>query len=231
MSTPAKFYDHNGELRLDGSLVGGGGGSQSAIISDTDPGAIGAGALWAHTDPTQTYAPTIQVRNAANDGWLDLTGSGFLLGLTYYDNLGVVATSFSGTPTSAQIKTPDGELDVGSNSVLRGSGQASLQGGNSSIGVSDNQVVLHAGVGLAPFYVTQSDAQAQFVVLIGTDVDNPLPADRGAIVIGPSNEISDANLSPGWCGISFDQTNGAAKLKIKAKTADGTVVHGAIALA
>jgi hypothetical protein len=40
----------------------------------------------------------------------------------------------------------------------------------------------------------------------------------------------DAALTAGDCALWFDQTNGAAKFMVKAKTADGTVVSAAIAL-
>lgn len=42
---------------------------------------------------------------------------------------------------------------------------------------------------------------------------------------------ADADLAAGDCAIWYDQTNGAAKLMVKAKTADGTVVTAAVALA
>jgi hypothetical protein len=42
---------------------------------------------------------------------------------------------------------------------------------------------------------------------------------------------ADADLAAGDCALWFDQTNGAAKLMIKGKSADGTVVAGSIDLA
>jgi len=41
---------------------------------------------------------------------------------------------------------------------------------------------------------------------------------------------SSGDLNAGECALWFDQTNGAAKLMIKAKTADGTVVTGNVPL-
>lgn len=41
---------------------------------------------------------------------------------------------------------------------------------------------------------------------------------------------ADGALNAGECALWFDQTNGAAKLMIKAKTADGTVVTGNVPL-
>ncbi len=41
---------------------------------------------------------------------------------------------------------------------------------------------------------------------------------------------ADADLGAGDCALWFDQTNGAAKLMIKAKTANGTVATGSVTL-
>ena len=49
---------------------------------------------------------------------------------------------------------------------------------------------------------------------------------------GVGSEVpADADLNAGDIALFYDDTNGAAKLDIKAKTADGTVVSGSIALA
>jgi hypothetical protein len=42
---------------------------------------------------------------------------------------------------------------------------------------------------------------------------------------------ADADLSAGDAAVWYDQTNGAAKLMVKAKTANGTVVTGSVTLA
>lgn len=55
----------------------------------------------------------------------------------------------------------------------------------------------------------------------------------GAAILGANagpDTSPNAELNPGQCALWFDKTNGAAKLKITAKTADGTVVTGEIAL-
>jgi hypothetical protein len=41
------------------------------IVSDSDPGAIGAGRLWLDTSGD---TPVLKVRNDANDGWQALSG-------------------------------------------------------------------------------------------------------------------------------------------------------------
>lgn len=48
--------------------------------------------------------------------------------------------------------------------------------------------------------------------------------------IGPEAP-ADAELAAGDIALYYDDTNGAAKLKIKAKSANGTVVAGEVALA
>lgn len=52
----------------------------------------------------------------------------------------------------------------------------------------------------------------------------------GIPIIAVHTAPADADLSAGDCAIWFDQTNGAAKLKIKAKQADGAVKVGEVLL-
>jgi hypothetical protein len=54
---------------------------------------------------------------------------------------------------------------------------------------------------------------------------------KGHLVINNHAAPVDGDLAAGDCALWFDQTNGAAKLMVKAKQADGTVVTAAIALA
>jgi len=53
----------------------------------------------------------------------------------------------------------------------------------------------------------------------------------GAYVTSQHAAPADADLFAGECALWFDQTNGAAKLMVKAKQADGAVKTAAIALA
>jgi hypothetical protein len=53
----------------------------------------------------------------------------------------------------------------------------------------------------------------------------------GAVVIAQHSAPDDGALSAGDMALWFDQTDGAAKLKIKGKSANGTVVSGEVALA
>jgi hypothetical protein len=52
----------------------------------------------------------------------------------------------------------------------------------------------------------------------------------GVLVTGHNAAPADGSLNNGDAGLWFDSTNGAAKLMIKAKTANGTVVTGQVAL-
>lgn len=53
----------------------------------------------------------------------------------------------------------------------------------------------------------------------------------GAPFVAVDAEPADAELSAGQLAFWFDKTNGAASLRVKAKTANGTVVRGTLALA
>jgi hypothetical protein len=53
----------------------------------------------------------------------------------------------------------------------------------------------------------------------------------GYMGVGLHAAPADAAVATGECMVWFDQTNGAAKLMLKGKTADGTVATAAIALA
>lgn len=53
----------------------------------------------------------------------------------------------------------------------------------------------------------------------------------GRAVISVHSAPADGDLAAGECALWFDQTNGAAKLMVKAKQADGTVRTGSVNLA
>lgn len=111
--------DAVGAVAAKRALAGGGGngGSQPVTISETDPGAIGAGGLWLRLDPSESYPPMLYVRDAEDNGWADLDNAGYLLGLTYYDSEGVAVTTFAGNADEALIRTTGSSLDLFSNGV------------------------------------------------------------------------------------------------------------------
>lgn len=53
----------------------------------------------------------------------------------------------------------------------------------------------------------------------------------GAVVTGQTAAPADALLAASQCALWFDSTNGAPKLMVKAKQANGTVVAASIVLA
>lgn len=65
---------------------------------------------------------------------------------------------------------------------------------------------------------------------IGTQVELDAVVKNGFVTTTKHSAPSDASLAAGDLSIWFDQTDGAGKLKIKGKTANGTVVAGEVAL-
>lgn len=53
----------------------------------------------------------------------------------------------------------------------------------------------------------------------------------GQPMVGVTAAPADADLAASQCALWFDDTNGASKLMVKAKSANGTVVTGSVALA
>lgn len=78
--------------------------------------------------------------------------------------------------------------------------------------------------GSSVFKVTLGGGETGNVCILGT---TRFMGD-GTIVINQHAAPADADLSAGDCAIWFDQTNGAAKLMMKAKQADGTVKTGSV---
>jgi len=122
----------------------------TAIVSATDPGAIGGGNLWARTDPGQNYGPMLYVRNAADNGWADLDGSGLLPGLVYYDDNNVIRAALFGYAGSQtlSLKTFD----------ALGSAETTLQISN---GVADLSGIVTALVTGANAVLTLDATQAK----------------------------------------------------------------------
>lgn len=72
-----------------------------------------------------------------------------------------------------------------------------------------------------PIYVTNSNDKKIFL----------LRKEGGVIFGGEGTAVPDSDLSNGGFGLWLDPTNGATKLMIKAKSTNGTVVTGNVALA
>jgi hypothetical protein len=106
-------------------------------------------------------------------------------------------------------------------------------------------LILKAGVGAGPQEVDiqQSDAGGGSIVLhtqagltvnkggVRLQTAGATNSGLGFVADGPHAAPAAGALASGEWTLWFDQTNGASKLMVKAKSADGTVVTAAVALA
>lgn len=93
--------------------------------------------------------------------------------------------------------------------------------------------VTNNGTGAHSIYITRASAQTGDQIRINDNagaVQSRFDKD-GIFMTKVTTAPADSQLSSGEVAIYFDSTNGAAKLKIKAKQADGTVRTGEVALA
>jgi hypothetical protein len=96
---------------------------------------------------------------------------------------------------------------------LTGSANTSLDPGTISIAATS---------GTPPWPLTVLDADVSELTF--------LVSREGVVTLAAHAAPTDGNLNAGWLSFWFDQTNGAAKLMVKAKQADGTVVTGLLPL-
>jgi hypothetical protein len=68
-----------------------------------------------------------------------------------------------------------------------------------------------------------------FAAFTGTDVVQV--TQRAIFVLARTTAPADASLAAGQCALWLDDTNGASKFMVKAKSANGTVVTGSVTLA
>lgn len=92
--------------------------------------------------------------------------------------------------------------------------------GESASLFGSGQLQLFTKVGVQGFQAWNADGSALEFALL----------DAGQPMIGVLAAPADGDLSAGQVALWFDATNGAAKLKIKGKSANGTVVVGEVAL-
>jgi hypothetical protein len=118
--------------------------------------------------------------------------------------------------------TGDGLFDVESDDALGVSFVANGDTGSSLL-VANNPTATNA-------VVEANTSRASMVVFDAADVPRAaLWTDRG-VVTAVNAAPDDSLIAAGQAALWFDQTNGAAKLMVKAKQADGTVRSAAIAL-
>jgi hypothetical protein len=87
-------------------------------------------------------------------------------------------------------------------------------------GSTDTPLVVRTASGSGAFAI---DANG------GGEFGYPLRANAGLVIYAPSAP-ADGDINAGECALWFDDTNGASKLMIKGKSANGTVVTGNVTL-
>lgn len=220
--TRSTFVDDSGETRFAGTI-----GTDPAATAGDVLTADGAGSTsWAagggsspFTGWTGSMADPADVDS--NGGELNLSGGTLEAGVVDVANSLVMADAANITLTGSA-----GIMGTGSIGLTGSGGNISTDGGN----MSDHQV----GAGWGDM---QSGAGAGY----GVEAASP-GADKPSLILwdeGFNNEVfrffghtapADAAIPSGVLGVYFDQTNGAAKLKFKGKSANGTVVVGEVDL-
>lgn len=128
----------------------------------------------------------------------------------------------TGTPFEVDAEDANNSLAYGSTGrfVL---GMGDETAGVAVLGNTDLRQ-LYLFVGLDPLYA-QNAAGTQ-AILVRADTFTELSP-----IIDRLTAPADGDLVAGQCALWFDQTDGAAKLMVKAKSANGTVRTGSLALA
>lgn len=161
----------------------------------------GASVLLETDDSVGDYILKIQ----APVGYHQSSGDGYLIQI------------FAGDGTEIMNFDPSGTLNI-SDSVEE-SYQANIN--LMRAGELGNNTVIRAGGAPANDRIAISDATRNVMRVLAS----------GAVAIGANAAPIDADVGVGHMILWFDPANGAAKLKVKSKQADGTVVFGELALA
>jgi hypothetical protein len=191
----------------------------------------GSGNLTTLVFPQDTAALAIALTGDAHPRWLMTT-----------DGLDGI---YMGNGASDLYNVPSASMNVGSNNegVLSGNGMSLKVGSAASGGrpkrafvggslqISPNGSTITSGAGIPAISGELGD------IYIRTDGSPYLYFCTTAGVAGVAvwstythAAPADASLSAGDLALWFDQTNGAAKLMVKGKSANGTVVTAAVAL-
>jgi hypothetical protein len=176
-------------------------GSPNGVVTSA-----GAGDLY-----RDTYDAGVYVYVGVGAGWAQLGG---------YSDGGNVTDD--GNPVGVSLSTNFSRLfaDAGKAVVVSDSAAASNSGNGfywNSLRGADGEQVADIFTGSAGQFVNRFDAKGHMRPSTLVLTNHAAPA--------------DADLAAGDCALWFDQTNGAAKLMIKGKSANGTVVTGTVALA
>lgn len=147
------------------------------------------------------------------DGELTMDGGGTLPGDVAFT--GTVTVNSSGDD---MVELRSADLPAAFSDLLR-----LVNGNNVRIFEFDSAgelTIRSNAAGAAPLGIIGSGATTVFLVM-----------DSGAIITAAHAAPADADLQAGQLALWFDDTDGAGKLMVKAKTANGTVATGSVALA
>lgn len=98
--------------------------------------------------------------------------------------------------------------------------------------IADNVNEVISGVQVnGNFAVTALTATSRLASIAQTNGKGVQVGKSGELIVNLTTAPPDADLGAGDLALWFDSTNGAAKLMVKAKQADGTVKTAAVALA
>lgn len=207
------------------------------IVREYDP-AVGQWVTRVQAEPGAGATPTLEEVLQAGDTagsetitvggttLKDLFGSPAAVPVANTDP-GLVVSGKQGAPDSlAVFQVWDDDFNTNSPFNVFHAGQASVQevANNTRNGptlliqgrASPNDIVLQA----------QHSTTALFQIAKSTG----MLFNRGALSTARNTAPADGDLGANQVAIWFDSTNGAAKLMIKGKSADGTVVSGEVAL-
>lgn len=177
------------------------------------------------------------MRSVQSDGTdAPIGGGGTFNGGTITDALKIDPASAGTTPL--EIDTPGHAGDTAFEIVddllvgkftIHDTGDTNVTG---ALSVSGN-TTLGGLVDAVQLYLLAEAAQSSPLMQVFDKIGGtPFQLDKdGYVVLGVHSAPADGAIAAGECALWFDQTNGAAKLMVKAKTADGTVVTSSLALA
>lgn len=178
------------------ALAGGGGGGAQVFVQDTDPGAVGAGAIWVNTTSPGFIPDGVRpalVRNATDDGWLEQ-------GLVHFDGDGNLRSFVTLSDGAAVIEKLNADGDPMSMLILR------------------DDVVYLSGNGV-PIWLDGSAGGGTAWGISATGLERFGPGSE------PADDETGFHSGFGRVHY-YDNTSGAPALRFKQADADGTITTG-----
>jgi hypothetical protein len=161
----------------------------------------------------------------------DATPTTTPLTITGGDGSGIRLFSLTG-PHTAVTMDDDGSYIFAGDDVpgltVRGTGNSAANLQCDTNNVTASTVTASTSAGLT---VTAKNHDANSGIQFQDEGTTKMRANVAGFTIMYHAAPADGDLAAGDCALWFDQTNGASKLMVKAKQADGTVKTAAIALA